>query len=233
MKKIAAILAGGVGKRLNSELPKQFMLLAGKPMIVYSLEAFQHHSAIDEIALVVPSDYVNKCEIYKKDFSKLTHIIAGGEERYLSTLAVLNTYQNNTEDLIILHDAARPMVTVKMIDEIINALKDHKAATVAIKTTDTIVQSLNHATISGTFDRSTLYNVQTPQAFKISVLKQAYQLALKDPCFIATDDTAVVFNYLPDEKIAIVAGSPYHIKLTYQEDIQLMEEYMRKKNKRL
>ena len=68
MKKIAAILAGGVGKRLNSELPKQFMLLAGKPMIVYSLEAFQHHSAIDEIALVVPSDYVNKCEIYKKDF---------------------------------------------------------------------------------------------------------------------------------------------------------------------
>jgi 2-C-methyl-D-erythritol 4-phosphate cytidylyltransferase len=58
-------------------------------------------------------------------------------------------------------------------------------------------------------------------------------LALKDPCFIATDDTAVVFNYLPDEKIAIVAGSPYHIKLTYQEDIQLMEEYMRKKNKRL
>ncbi len=229
MKIIAAILAGGVGKRLKNELPKQFMLLAGKPILNYSLEAFQAHAAIDEIVLVLPTDYIDKGETYKKKFSKLIHIVEGGAERYLSTLAVLNKYEKNNENYILLHDAARPMLTSTMIEKIINALKDYNAATIAIKTTDTIIQSYNHLTINAVFDRTTLYNIQTPQAFKISLLKQAYQIALKDLSFPLTDDTAVIFNYLPNEKIAIIEGNANHIKITYKEDIALLEQYIEKK----
>lgn len=229
---IAAVLAGGSGIRFGEALPKQFMLLSGKAVVEYSLEVFQNHPDIDEIVLVAPSDYMSICEKYKKEFSKLSKIIQGGSERYFSTLAVLNEYRERKEDTLILHDAARPMINTTMIDNVLKALKEHNAAIVAVPATDTIIQSSKDKIVSNMLDRSTLYNVQTPQAFKLSVLQNAYALALKDASFHATDDSAVVFNYLIDEKIAIVEGDVLHIKLTYKSDFLFLENLIQLKKER-
>ena len=223
---IAAILAGGSGKRLGGDIPKQFLPLAGKPLIEYSLEAFQQHNAIDEIVLVVPFDFIAKCEIFKYMFPKISAVIQGGEERHLSTLAVLNHYSEKEDDTLILHDAARPMLDQRMISDTIEKMQTYRAATVVVKTTDTIIQSNNKQYISGIFNRSTMFNVQTPQAFKFSVLRKAFQLAIQDKAFQVTDDSAVVFTYLPDEKIAIVEGSLLNIKLTYLEDFSFLEKHI-------
>lgn len=193
---IAAILAGGCSKRLGGSIPKQFMPLAGKPVIEYSIQTFQQHPFIDEIVLVVPLNYISKCEILKTKYNKISAIIQGGEKRYLSTLAVLNKYTDNEEDTIVLHDAARPMIEKQMISNLLEAMHTYKAATLVVKTTDTIIQSKNNQIISEIFDRSTLFNVQTPQAFKLSVLRKAFQLALQDINFQATDDSSVVFTYI-------------------------------------
>lgn len=223
---IAAILAGGTGARFGGDIPKQFMLLAGKTLIEYSLEAFQQHPLIDEIVIVVPSMYISTCEKYKQNYSKLQKIIAGGKERYHSTLAVLSAYKAYTEATIILHDGVRPMISQKMISDILSALHTYNAATLAVKTTDTIIQSSENNVVNGILDRSALWNVQTPQAFKLSVLQQAFELALKDPNFHATDDSAFVFNYLKQEKIAIVEGDVSHIKLTYPSDVMYIEKLL-------
>ncbi len=223
---IAAILAGGSGKRFGENTPKQFLALNGKLVIEYSIEVFQQHADIDEIILVVPSDYVSKCTIFTAKYSKVKTVIQGGSERYLSTLAVLDYYKNNDQDILILHDAARPMISQLIISNILKVMQSHQAATVAVETTDTIIQSLDNQTISNVFDRSTLFNVQTPQAFRMSVLKNAFQIAMQHADFKATDDTAIVFNYLPKEKIAIVKGCPTNIKLTHLKDLRWLEKYM-------
>lgn len=228
---IAAILAGGTGVRFGGEIPKQFMLLAGKTVIEYSLDAFQQHPLIDEIVLVVPSIYISKCEKFKVNYSKLKKIVAGGKERYLSTLAVLSTYKTYKEANIILHDGVRPMITQKMISDVLTALHTYNAATLAVKTTDTILQATENNVVNGILDRSALWNVQTPQAFKLSLLKQAFELALKDKNFHPTDDSAVVFNYFKQEKIAIVEGDVLHIKMTYPSDVLYMEKLLLFKQK--
>ncbi len=227
---IVAILAGGNGRRIGGDIPKQFLQIAGKSVIEYSMEAFQKHSDIDEIVLVVPSTYISKCKIYQYIYPKISAIIQGGDERYLSTLAVLNHYSKKNEDILILHDAARPMINKKMIDRMLISLKTYNAAIVAVKSTDTIVQSHDKKVINAIFDRSSLFNVQTPQAFTFSVLRKAFELALQDKGFNATDDSAIVFNYLPNEPVAIIEGSTLNIKLTYPEDFLFLEKYIQSKN---
>ncbi|MBP7102816.1 MAG: 2-C-methyl-D-erythritol 4-phosphate cytidylyltransferase [Bacteroidales bacterium] len=228
---IAAILAGGTGVRFGGDIPKQFISLAGKTLIEYSIEAFQQHPLIDEIVIVVPSMYISKCEKYKQNYSKLQKIVAGGKERYHSTLAVLSAYKTYKEANIILHDGVRPLITQQMINDVVSALHKYNAATLAVKTTDTIIQSSENNVVNGILDRSALWNVQTPQAFKLSVLQQAFELALKDSNFHATDDSAVVFNYLKSEKIAIVEGDVSHIKLTYPSDVLYAEKLLLSKLK--
>lgn len=222
---IAAILAGGSGKRFGGSIPKQFALLAGKPVIEYSLDAFQQHNQIDKIVLVVPLIYIPKCKTYEKEYDKLSAVIQGGDERYLSTLAVLDYFADKNDDTLILHDAARPVIEEPIISKLIETMDTYHAATVAIKTVDTIIQSKNHQVISGVFDRSELFNVQTPQAFRFSVLRKAYQLALQNKYFQASDDSSIIFKYLPNEPIAIVEGNPLNIKLTYPHDFSLLEKH--------
>jgi 2-C-methyl-D-erythritol 4-phosphate cytidylyltransferase len=222
---IAAILAGGSGKRFGGSIPKQFALLAGKPVIEYSLDAFQQHAQIDEIVLVVPLNYISKCETYRKKYHKLTAVINGGAERYLSTLAVLDYFADKKNEILILHDAARPFIEEATISKLIATMDSYHAATLAIKTVDTIIQSKKHQIISSVLDRSELFNVQTPQAFRFSVLRKAFQLALQNKYFQASDDSSIVFKYLPDEPVAIVEGNPLNIKLTYPHDFYLFEKY--------
>ena len=227
-KNIGVILAGGSGRRLGGELPKQFIVIAGKTVLAHTLSTFENHEHIDEIVIVVHKDYIHETEqiVQLEGFQKVKHIVPGGKERYDSTLAALNIYQDEKCNLII-HDAVRLLVTTQIIDGVIKALQDYQACTTAIPSTDTILQSdpprqfVNHIP-----DRSTLFQVQTPQGFHSDILAEAYRRALTDPIFFSTDDCGVVKRYMPEIIIKITQGLPFNIKLTYKEDISIIEKLL-------
>ena len=225
MKSIGVILAGGSGRRLGSELPKQFITIAGKTVLAHTLGVFEQNELIDEIIIVVHKDYLNETQeiVTKERFGKVRMIIPGGKERYHSTLAALIDYQD-TNCKFIIHDAVRLLVTQQMISDTIEALDNCEACTTAIPATDTILQSdATKQFVNAIPDRSTLFQVQTPQGFLANTLRGAYNKALTDPCFFSTDDCGVVKRYLPEISIKIIQGSPSNVKLTYKEDISLIE----------
>ncbi|QJE27330.1 bifunctional cytidylyltransferase/SDR family oxidoreductase [Parabacteroides distasonis] len=226
MKNIAVILAGGTGQRLGDPVPKQFLKVAGKKVIEHTLDVFQNHSLIDEIAVVSHPHHVSDVEALqiKNHYTKLKKILQGGKERYHSSLAAINAYDMGEEINLIFHDAVRPLVNDRIISDCISALETYNAVDVAIKTTDTIIQTDDTNCISGIPAREQLRNGQTPQAFKLSVIKQAYELALQDPKFKTTDDCGVVYKYLPEEPVHIIEGEQFNMKLTYKEDLFLLDK---------
>ena len=218
MKNIGVILAGGSGRRLGSELPKQFIVIAGKTVLAHTLHTFEKHERIDEIIIVVHKDYIKEAEeiVRLEGFQKVKHIVPGGKERYASTLAALNVYKEEKCNLII-HDAVRLLVTPQIIEDVIEALENHKACTTAIPSS----QFVNNIP-----DRSTLFQVQTPQGFHSDILTKAYNKALTDPEFSSTDDCGVIKRYMPEIPIKITKGLPFNIKLTYKEDISIVEKLL-------
>ncbi len=222
---VAIVLAGGVGKRLGSTLPKQFLEIAGKMVIEHAVDTFEQHPLIDEIAIVSNVQYLSKMEeiVRKNKWKKVRKILKGGKERYDSSLSAIYAYEHEDVNLIF-HDAARPLVTPRIIDDIARALHDYDAVTVAIPSTDTIIE-VDGDFISNIPDRSRLRRVQTPQAFKLATIRRAYDNAVKDPNFMATDDCGVVLKYLPETAIFVVRGDECNMKLTYQDDTEILEAY--------
>ena len=225
MKNIAVILAGGSGTRLGDILPKQFIKIAGKKVIEHTLDVFESHGSIDEIAVVSHHNYIREMEgiALSGNYPKLKKILSGGVERYHSSLAAIEAYQDDDLNLLF-HDSVRPLVNHRIISDCIAALAKYNAIDVATPTTDTIVQVNDDDEIVKIPSRSFLRNGQTPQAFKRGVIAQAYQLALKDPNFKTTDDCGVVLKYLPEEPIFVVKGEQFNMKLTYKEDIFLLDK---------
>lgn len=227
MKNIAIILAGGSGKRLGDEIPKQFIKIAGKMVIEHTIAVFQNNLLIDEIAVVVHSDYVRDVDsiAIKNNFNKLKKILVGGKERYHSSIVAINAYANETGDVnLIFHDAVRPLVSDRIINDCITALSSYRAVDVAIPSTDTIIEVNNDNEIKNIPSRDKLRNGQTPQAFKLSLIKTAYDRAMHDYNFTATDDCGVVKKYVPSEPIYVVNGELFNMKLTYKEDIFLLDK---------
>ena len=150
MKNIAVILAGGTGQRLGEALPKQFLKVAGKKVIEHTLDAFQNHPLIDEIIVVSNPSYIEEMEsiAVRNEYTKLKKILAGGKERYHSSLAAINACEDESANLIF-HDAVRPLVNDRILSDCIVALKTYEAVDVAIKTTDTIIQVNDAETICG------------------------------------------------------------------------------------
>lgn len=222
---IAILLAGGSGSRLGGGLPKQFIKVNGKRIIEYTLDTFDTCKLIDEIAVVCRADYLNEMRdiVAANRYGKVRHILPGGKERYDSSLAALALYSNDSDNLLF-HDAVRPMVTHRIIGSCIEALQTYNAVGVAVPTTDTILQIDDNGCIINIPPRHTLRNAQTPQGFKRGVIRRAYDLALQDPNFITTDDCGVVLKYLPEEPIFIVDGDKTNIKITYPDDLLLMEK---------
>ena len=230
MQNIAVILAGGSGKRAGGDMPKQFFKIADKTILEYSLEKFEHNSLIDEIVVVGNPAYLEDIRqiLHARNLPKVKHILPGGRERYHSVLAALEIYKNIPCHLLI-HDAVRPLVSQRIIDEVIRNLQTCKAVNVAIPVTDTIIEvEPAEAVITGIPDRSRLYQVQTPQGFDAQTLDDAYSKALDDPAFTTTDDCSVIRKYAPGEKIKIVKGENTNIKLTYPEDLFLLEHLLNK-----
>lgn len=225
-KNVAVVLAGGVGQRFQTELPKQFAKAAGKTIIEHTITAFEEHDRIDEIAVVMHPNYTQHLEnmIMTNNWRKVKKILNGGRERYHSSLAAIQAYAGEQVNLIF-HDSVRPLVTGNIITEVVEGLEQFSAIDVAIPATDTIVQvDKKTMTIVNVPDRSTLYNGQTPQAFHIEVIAAAYEKALQDPNFKTTDDCGVVKNYLPEVPIHVISGSRKNIKLTHIEDLYLTDK---------
>lgn len=229
-KNIAVILAAGRGSRSGFSRPKQLMKLAGRPIVEHAIQAFQDNSKIDEIIVVTNADCIDVIEniALSGNFSKLTSIINGGAERYDSSISAIRATKHYCENFnvkLIFHDAVRPLVSQRIIDDVVNALGSYNAVDVVVKTTDTIVVADPITnTIAKIPQRDNLRNGQTPQAFSHAVIERAYEIARKDAEFVTTDDCGVVLRYLPGEKIYLVDGDADNLKLTYEEDLHILDK---------
>lgn len=224
---IAVILAGGSGQRFGTALPKQFLPLAGRTVMDYSVEAFERNSGIDEIAVVMNADYLPQMQeiIDRNGWLKVRKLLPGGAERYLSTLAAINAYKSVDDVNLIFHDAARPAVSQRIISDVVTALQTHPAVAVAIPATDTVFEVTDDGgRITDIPVRSRLRCAQTPQAFRIDVIREAYCRALQDPNFTSTDDCGVLLRYCPEVPISVVQGDVSNRKLTYPDDAIMLEQ---------
>ena len=227
MRNIGIILAGGVGSRLGLSTPKQFFKVAGKAVIEHTVDVFEKNSLVDEIAIVIHQAYVSEIEtmVLRNKWKKVKKILNGGNERYESSLAAVNAYQDFPDYNLIFHDAVRPMLNDRIIVDLVNALSVYNAADVAIPATDTIIQvnELGNV-IENIPNRKYLRRGQTPQAFKQKTISKAYEIALRDPFFVSTDDCGTVVKYLPEEKVLVGRGEESNMKLTYKEDSYLLDK---------
>lgn len=224
---IAVLLAGGSGKRMGAPEPKQFINVAGKTILEHSIRAFYQNRNIDEIVIVSHADFIERVKEIASPYNKVRHVVPGGKERYDSTMAAIRLYDVSGDKNILIHDAVRPLVSQRIIDDCCEALKHYEAIDVAVACTDTICEVDANGRIVRIPQRSMLRNVQTPQAFHLDTIAKAYETGLKDPGFVTTDDCGVVHKYLPDTAIYVVEGETTNIKITYPEDLILAEKMLK------
>lgn len=241
MKNVAVILAGGTGKRMGSDIPKQFLLLSGKTVIEYSVESFNNHPLIDEVCVVIHPDWRSEMQaiIERNRWTKLTKVVDGGSERYMSSLNAIIAYIDYPDDTnLLLHDAARPMVSAEIIDRVLESLITHDAVGVALQSTDTVWEvhpdfNANMKLKDGELpsfvaripERKLMWRAQTPQAFRLPLIRDAYQRALQDSQFHSTDDCGVVRKYMPGTKISVVEGEEINMKVTTPQDIEFLSNW--------
>ena len=234
MKNVAIVLAGGSGRRLGLRKPKQFLKMAGKTVLEHAVTAFEQHDRIDEIAIVIHPMFYAEVEnmVGKNQWKKVKKILNGGGERFESSLSAIKSYEYEGDSVnLIFHDSARPLVSARIITDVCDCLIHNLAVDVVVPAVDTIVQvddNSNH--IHRIPNRDQLRRGQTPQGFRLDVIKAAYDKALTDPEFKATDDCGIVVKYLSEVKVAIVAGEESNVKLTNPEDMYLLDKLFQLKS---
>lgn len=225
-EKIAAIvLAGGQGRRMNSHIPKQFLMLGGKPLIYYALKAFQD-SCVDEIVLVTSSEDMEYCRkeiIEAYGFYKVAHITAGGAERYNSVYNGLQCVSDSK--YVLIHDGARPFITEKMINDNIEQVKISDACITGVPSKDTVKISDDQGLVVQTPDRSKVWIVQTPQTFNTALIIEAYKKMFEHNDVSVTDDAMVVEKYC-NIPIKFVMGTYTNIKITTPEDMKTAQVFV-------
>lgn len=219
MKTTAIIVAAGSGSRFNSDIPKQYLEINGKPVIVHTLERFQAAQSVDAIVLVLAGDHVAGFEA--SNISKLTKIVSGGATRAESALNGLTAVDDDS-NIVAVHDGARPLVTVDEIERTIAKAEETGASCLVAAVTDTI-KSIRGDEIAATLDRDKLRRALTPQAFRIEVLKKAFELG--DLSDAVTDECYLVEKL--GHPIAFVEGSSRNIKITHTEDLVLAEALLK------
>ncbi|WP_432171936.1 D-ribitol-5-phosphate cytidylyltransferase [Streptomyces sp. 1222.5] len=230
----AVILAGGTGQRVGLSIPKQLLKIAGKAVIEHTLTTFENAESIDDVIVLMTPGYVPDVEkiVAKAGLTKVRRVIEGGSTRNETTeraIAALGEGLAEGEDRnVLFHDAVRPLLSQRVIDDCVAALERYQAVDVAIPSADTVIVTRTHGE-DGEFiteipDRSRLRRGQTPQAFKLSTIRHAYEVAAGDPNFQATDDCSVVLKYLPDVPIHVVAGDEYNMKVTQPVDVFIADK---------
>ncbi len=223
-KVYAVILAGGAGERMDSPTPKQFLKLAGLTVIEHTLQVFETHSKIDEIYIVCNPKYHLLMQelLLRRQFKKVTKVLNGGASRMESSRAGVMAIEED-DAKVLMHDAVRPFVSARIINDCIKALDRFPAADVAVPATDTIIEVNDMTCISKIPSRSRLQQGQTPQAFRAGVIKEAHRQAAKDRSIVVTDDCGLILRYgLGD--IYVVMGETKNIKITHTEDLFLADK---------
>lgn len=225
----AIILAAGQGKRMKSNIQKQFMLLNGKPILYYSLQCFQTSVFIDQIILVTGEKEIEYCKkevVEPYSITKVSQIIAGGAERYESVEHGLDAIKNEYEQgIVLIHDGARPFVTHTMIEDSIKTAKEYGACTVGMPVKDTIKVVDDEGNGIHTPDRKTLWQIQTPQTFQVSLIKKAHESMKMANVGNITDDTMLVEQFC-ERYVKVIEGSYQNIKITTPDDIILANAFL-------
>ncbi len=221
----AVILASGKGERFGSEVPKQFIKICGKTILEHSVEIFEQNNKIDKIIVVITPEYEQKAKDILSKYKKICKILCGGKTRKESSYIGINSIEEEEANVLI-HDCARPFLTQNVLNNCIEELEHQKAVTVAVPTTDTIIE-VKENYIKNIPSRSTLMNVQTPQCFRLSLIKKAHDLSKNENDF--TDDCGLIIRYNLC-KISIVKGNRENIKITFPDDIVFTKEILKKKD---
>ena len=231
-KFVGVILASGRGERSGFSRPKQLAKLGGRPLVAHSLERFQSHAAFDEIAIVTTDQCFDEIEglVRHERLTKVRKVLLGGGERYESSLSAIRAYEaeaKTTELRLLFHDAVRPLVGHGTISDVVTALAHYRAVDTAVGAADTVIfADPVTGTISDIPDRRLVRLGQTPQGFHYDVIKTAYDRALVDPNFRTTDDCGVVLKYVPEERIYVVEGALTNLKLTYADDLLVIDKFL-------
>src|SRR5260370_6622017 len=229
MRMVAVVLAGGTGQRFGSDMPKQMHVLAGKSLVEHSVAAFEQADGVEAIMVVMPAGLTAQArEQFAGSCRKVTDVIEGGATRTDSTRRAIAALGEEECD-VLFHDAARPLLEQRIIADCVSALGAYRAIGVAVPSSDTIVE-VSDGVVTAMPRRDALARCQTPQGFRLSVIRRAYQIADADPAFAqrpATDDCGIVLRYLPEVPVRLVPGSERNIKITYPIDLHIAETLLK------
>lgn len=227
-RRVAVLLAGGTGTRMGAGVPKQLLEVAGRPLLEHSLRVLHAHPVVEEITVVMAARHLPAVTelVRAGGYDKVVAILEGGTSRGESTVAALATLGEQPCDVLV-HDAARPLLTPQMIGECFTALASYAAVTVAIASTDTVVTVDEAGLLRDTLPRASLRRVQTPQAFRLEVLREAHARASAEGDLTATDDCGVVRRHLPEHPVAVVAGDERNLKVTSPTDLVVADALLR------
>lgn len=234
MKTAAVVLAAGQGSRMQTAVAKQFLDLDGKPVIFYALNTFEE-SSVDRVVLVAGADEIEFCQkeiVEKYGFSKVCAVVAGGKERYHSVYAGLCALEEYLfpDGIVLIHDGARPLVEQALIEETIAAAEKWGAAVAAVPVKDTIKIADQEQFAAQTLDRSTLWQMQTPQTFSYPLIRRAYDRLLSDEQFqVGVTDDAMVAECMAAARVKLVNGSYENIKVTTPEDMAIAAGFLQRR----
>lgn len=228
---IAMILASGTGTRMgNTDCPKQFLLIYNKPLIVHTIEAFEVNDKVDSILVVTNNEYIDQVKVWCKqyDLGKVNGVVAGGSSRQISVfngLTALKEMGVNDDDTILIHDAARPLISQKIINDNVEGVAKYGAVDTVIASSDTIIRSIDGLEITEIQKRSELFLGQTPQSFKYSIIKGAHDLANSKQDTDTTDDCKLVLKY--GHAIHLVEGNKLNFKITTFDDLMMLKALLK------
>ena len=230
------ILAGGIGSRMGGDKPKQYLTVKDKPIIIYTIEKFLVVPEFEKIIVLCPKQWVehtkNLVEKHAAKAGDKVVVIEGGSTRnetIMNAIKFIDSEGNlNDDTIIVTHDSVRPFVTHRIIMENIAAAKEFGACDTVVPATDTIVEALDNTVISNIPDRSKMYQGQTPQSFKALKLKNMYDALIEEEKNILTD-AAKIF-VIKGEKVALVQGETYNMKITYPYDLRVAKSLLEEEN---
>lgn len=229
----ALIVAGGTGTRMDSRIPKQFLSLMGREMIEWSVHKFDSNSRIDRVIALVPENWVAHTDALFCDRSEVL-VAAGGGSRNETIdigLDLINEkYGIDDETIVLVHDAARPLVTADIIERAIDSMENYVASTVAVPSIDSVAFSENGLTISSGLDRNTVFRIQTPQTFRAARYKELFDNASEEEKGSLTESTRLFTNV--GLEVALIEGELRNMKVTRPGDIEILETIYKRDSSR-
>lgn len=238
MKNVAIVLAAGSGKRMQSDVKKQYMQIAGKPLIYYALHTFEQSDIITDVILVTGADDIDFCKqdiVEEYGFSKVRDIVAGGKERYHSVMAGIDAISKAGGcEYVFIHDGARPFVDEAMLGRLYEDVKVTEACVAAVKSKDTVKLANTADYVVSTPNRDLTWIIQTPQVFEYELIKEAYGILKEEECglpcqgIVVTDDAMVVETWTK-HRVKLTVGRYENIKVTTPDDV-IMAELIVSKN---